>query len=145
MQQCEISLEISSTDYGVPLGLEIWLDDQCILDLDSVVQSQSWSHQISDSDDAEHELRFCLKNKLPAHTVIDAENRIVKDACLCLTNVCFDTINLDQILADHAVYQHDHNGSTDLVSHKFYGQMGCNGTVSLGFRTPVYVWLLEHM
>jgi hypothetical protein len=43
------------------------------------------------------------------------------------------------------VYEHDYNGTGTLTQEKFYGQMGCNGTVSLAFCTPIYMWLLEHM
>ena len=32
-----------------------------------------------------------------------------------------------------------------LDGHPFFGNMGCNGYVSLKFATPIYLWLLEHM
>jgi len=44
-----------------------------------------------------------------------------------------------------ATYTHDFNGTKELTQEKFYGVMGCNGTVSLKFATPIYLWLLENM
>jgi len=44
-----------------------------------------------------------------------------------------------------AQYQHDFNGTGNPTIDKFYGEMGCNGTVSLKFTTPIYLWLLENM
>jgi hypothetical protein len=44
-----------------------------------------------------------------------------------------------------AKYQHDFNGTGKLTTQNFYGELGCNGTVSLKFSTPIYIWLLENM
>ena len=43
------------------------------------------------------------------------------------------------------IYRHDYNGTTDPFDDEFYGEMGCNGTVSLKFTTPIYLWLLENL
>jgi hypothetical protein len=37
------------------------------------------------------------------------------------------------------------NGTSEVTEDKFYSELGCNGTVSLKFTTPMYLWLLEHM
>ena len=42
-------------------------------------------------------------------------------------------------------FQHDFNGTQPEIKDTFFGEMGCNGTVSLRFTTPIYLWLLEHM
>jgi hypothetical protein len=46
---------------------------------------------------------------------------------------------------DQLVYEHNANGTGPLVQDKFYGEMGCNGTVTLEFSSPTYLWLLEQM
>jgi hypothetical protein len=99
---------------------------------------------ISDND-AEHLLKFVLKNKTAAHTQIDSDNNIVKDARLTVTNVQFDEIPLGQTFINLATYTHTFNGTGVPTEQKFYGEMGCNGTVGLKFSTPIYMWLLEHM
>lgn len=126
------------------LGLEIWLNNQQILNQEHVQESVKFEHKLSD-DEGQHELRFVMKNKTADHTIIDATGNIEKDACLIISDVNFNEIPLGQILIDRAVYTHDFNGSQDQIEDQFFGTMGCNGTVSLKFSTPIYLWLLENM
>jgi hypothetical protein len=50
------------------------------------------------------------------------------------------------MFSEQAEYHHDCNGTAQqVILDKFYREMGCNGTVSLKFTTPVYLWLLENM
>jgi hypothetical protein len=140
----KIGCNISASDFAVPLGMEIWLDDQLIFDQKHVAEITEFTHELSD-DDAEHELRFVLKNKAAEHTVIDQEGNIIKDACLIISDLTFDRIQLGHMFIELATYSHDFNGTGNKVQDKFYGTMGCNGTVSLRFNTPIYLWLLENM
>jgi hypothetical protein len=139
-----ISCDIGSTDSTADLGIEVWLNDLKLLDLNHVPETLNFCHEISDADQ-DYVLKFQLKNKTAAHTEIDSENRIVKDACVTVTNLQFAGISMGQVFFDLAVYEHDYNGTGTPTQEKFYGQMGCNGTVSLAFSTPIYMWLLEHM
>ena len=139
-----ISCDIGSTDSTADLGIEVWLNDLKLLDLNHVPETLNFCHEISDADQ-DYVLKFQLKNKTAAHTEIDSENRIVKDACVTVTNLQFAGIPMGQVFFDMAVYEHDYNGTGTPTQEKFYGQMGCNGTVSLAFSTPIYMWLLEHM
>ena len=124
--------------------MEIWIDDQKLFDQDHVHKSHQISTDLSDSE-GEHELRFVLKNKLSEHTQIDADNTIVSDARISVSGIEFDGIVLNQLVPALAEYQHNFNGNGELSVHKFYGELGCNGTVTLKFTTPVYLWLLEHL
>jgi hypothetical protein len=94
--------------------------------------------------DAEHELRFVLKNKTAEHTKIDQDGNIVKDSWLTVSDLSFDEIQLGHIGTELAVYTHDFNGTGNQTQEKFYGTLGCNGSVSLKFTTPIYLWLLEN-
>ena len=139
----KISCTIGTNDSTAELGLEIWLDDQQLFNTNNVTdQTSEW--QIIE-DEADHELRFILKNKTTDHTQIDEHGKIIQDAQITIQNLCFDEIALGQVFVDHAEYTHDFNGTKDSVTEKFYGEMGCNGTVSLKFTTPIYLWLLENM
>jgi hypothetical protein len=139
-----ISFDISSSDFSARLGLEVWIDNTEMFSCDHVQQAQTVTFDLSD-DDGDHELRFVLKNKTREHTQIDQIGTIVKDAVLVVDNLKFDEINLGPLFYEHAVYTHNFNGSAAEIQDKFYGTMGCNGTVSLKFSTPVYLWLLENM
>lgn len=144
MEIVKISCNIANSDPSAELGLEIWIDDQQILDQEHVQDSISFNHELSDND-AEHQLKFVLKNKTEKHTEIDDSGNIVKDACLIIKDLAFDEIQLGQLLIEQAVYVHNFNGTQDKIEDNFFGTIGCNGTVTIKFSTPAYLWLLENM
>jgi hypothetical protein len=135
---------IDPTDKASGPGLEIWIDDQQIFNQELVSESHTFTCELDDSD-RDHELRFVLKNKTQQHTTVDDQGNIVKDSCVVISNLTFDEISLGHIVSEKAVYTHNFNGSGPETQDKFYGQIGCNGTVSLKFSTPMYLWLLENM
>ena len=139
-----ISCTLNTTNTEATLGFEAWIDSQKFFDTDHVQAQQPVVVEIAD-DDGEHELRFVLKNKTFSHTQVDAAGNIVSDARLIVTDLAFDEIQLEHMLTEQAIYTHDVNGTQQEIQDKFYGEMGCNGTVSLKFTTPIYLWLLEHM
>jgi hypothetical protein len=139
-----IGFALDTTDATVPLGFEAWINDVKFHDTDHVTGLEQITTEISD-DDAEHELRFVLKHKLPEHTRVDETGTIVSDARLVVKDLAFDEIALGHMVTEQAMYTHDFNGTGPSTQDKFYGELGCNGTVNLKFNTPIYLWLLEHM
>jgi len=139
-----ISCSLDSTDPVAKLGFEAWIDNKKFHDIDHVAGRHQILIEIPD-DEAEHELRLIMKNKTAEHTRIDETGNITVDARLKLTDMAFDEIQLGHMMTEQAVYTHDFNGTGKVTEDKFYGEMGCNGTVSLKFSTPMYLWLLEHM
>ena len=140
-----ITFNLATTDAMAELGFEAWIDPRKFLDIDHVTETQKITVDVDDQDDAEHELRLVLKNKTTEHTKVDENGNIIADARLIIKDLAFDEIQLGHMLVEQAVYTHDFNGTGDTTQAKFYGELGCNGTVSLKFTTPMYLWLLEHM
>jgi hypothetical protein len=140
-----ITFNLATTDATALLGFEAWINDRKFLDVDHVKETQSVTVELDDQDDVEHELRLVLKNKTTAHTQVDEHGNIMADARLVITDVAFDEIRLGHMFFEQAVYTHDFNGTGKIIQDKFYSELGCNGTVSLKFATPMYLWLLEHM
>lgn len=138
------SCKLGTTDPSAKLGMEIWLDNLPIYDNNHVSDSQQLTYEFSDSD-GEHELRFVMKNKTIDQTQIDEKGEILKDACLTISDVAFEGIELGHMFIEQTLYTHNFNGTREEVTEKFYGSMGCNGTVNLKFTTPIYLWLLENM
>ena len=139
-----IACQIGTTDASIPLGLEVWVNDHKFFDADHVQALEKISVDLDDNE-AEHKLQFVMKNKTRRHTQLDAEGNIVKDARLIISNLTFDEIELGHMFNSLAVYEHDFNGTGQQIQDRFYGEIGCNGTVSLSFSTPIYLWLLENM
>ena len=144
MDKTIVTFDLTSSDYAAALGFEVLLDDKVLLSIEHVLEPMPVSLEILD-DEGEHEFKFVMKNKTPEHTVVDADGNIIKDAMLSIANVAFDEIKLGHIFVEQSVYHHSFNGSQDPIKDKFYGDMGCNGYVSLRFTTPIYLWLLETM
>ena len=144
MDTIKFNCVISNTDVTVPVGMEIWLDDQKLFDQDHIDQDYKIEHDIGD-DDGDHELKFVLKNKQSDHTQVDLDGNIVSDVTVMVSDIRFDDIDCQYLTVKLAEYQHDFNGTGNPTIDKFYGEMGCNGTVSLKFTTPIYLWLLENM
>ena len=144
MSTVTFSCDIGTTNPAVPLGMEIWFDDQCFFDQMHVQESHTIKYEFDDND-AEHTLRFVLKNKLPEHTTLDADGKIISDATVTISNISFDDIDCELLTYTTAEYHHNFNGSGPETQQKFYGSMGCNGTLLLKLTTPIYIWLLENM
>jgi hypothetical protein len=140
----KIKLKISSTAPEIPLGLEVWVDDKCITNTNHVNSLVLSECEISD-DEGKHDLRIVLKNKQPEHTKLDTDGNIVQDAMLTVELVEFSEININDLFIANSQYTHSFNSDSESVTCRCYGALGCNGTVSLQFATPFYLWLLETM
>jgi hypothetical protein len=143
-EQIILSFTVAATNYSVPLGLRVRLDNNIIYENTNISEESQIQHHMSD-DDGEHELTFEMFGKISNHTKIDASGNIVSDAMLSISNIEIDEIDIDYIVQTQSVYHHDFNGTQPPIEDKFYGSIGCNGTVRLKFTTPVYLWLLENM
>jgi hypothetical protein len=140
----EIKFDIASTNIQTVLGVEVWLDQVQLLDVPHVTSLIPVCVKIDDSE-LDRELKIVLKNKQESDTVIDSQGNIVSDSCLIVNNFKFDEIAADQLVSEQAVYYHSFNSGRAPESHRFYWSMGCNGTVSLKFTSPAYIWILENM
>ena len=142
--QVQLACTVSSTNPTAAVGLEIWLDDAQIYNTEHVTDPVNFAHDFEDTD-GEHQLRFVMKNKTHDHTKIDEAGNILSDCRICIEKLSFDEIDLQQIFIEQAVYEHDFNGTADPIKDQFFGELGCNGTLTLAFTTPIYLWLLENM
>lgn len=140
-----ITFDLSSSDYDAWLGFDVLLNDKIVFTTEHVSAPATITIGIVNNDDSEHELKFVLKNKTNKHTRVDDHGNILNDAMLSIANVAFDNVKLGHAFFEQTVYHHDANGSQMFGKHKFFGNMGCNGYVSLKFTTPIYIWLLEHL
>ena len=144
MNKISVTLDLASSDYTIPLGFEVLLDNNVLFSSDHIKEPTHINLEMAD-DECNHEFKFVMKNKMQDHTTVDDNGNIMLDAMLSIANIAFDDIKLGQLFVDQAVYHHSFNGSQAPIEDKFYGDMGCNGYVSLRFTTPIYLWLLENM
>ena len=156
MDTVKLEFDVGTTDAECKLGVKVMLDNNIIYNNSHVTEIDHVTHDINDQD-AEHELTIELYGKLPEHTEIDTAGNIVKDALITVENFKIDDIDISSILTHFPnqlysdvptniiQYCHDFNGTQPAVVDRFHGSLGCNGTVTLKFTTPIYLWLLENM
>ena len=98
--------------------------------------------------EGEHTLQISFVNKdHTCNTFVDADGKIVEDLFIHLTKLEIDDIDLENLLS-HSVYDLatpvEFNGAqvSSMPNHRF---MSWNGTITLKFTSPFYLWLLENL
>ena len=135
---------LSTSDPTSALGFEVWFDGEKFFDQGHVNGEIQLNHYFDDLDGA-HEIKFVLKNKTDNDTKIDEHGNIVKDAVITIKNIMLDSVNVDQLVVEKSTYVHNNNGHSEETVTNFFGSMGCNGTVTFKFNSPMYLWLLDNM
>jgi hypothetical protein len=145
MTTSKLKFNIVPSNPNTPVGVEVWVNQQCILNQDQCSESFTVDHDFDDTVEQQHVLKIVLKNKTIEHTRVDDQGTIVSDSVLEIKNFTMDEIDIDQVVREQAVYNHNFNDTGIETTDPFYNTVGCNGTVTLEFSTPVYLWLLEKM
>ena len=129
METVAIQFDFVSHDVESGLSVDVDFNGEHIQTLD---RSQTVRLAV-DCKPGEQVLQFTLKNKTPAHTVLNNNNEIIRDACVGIENFELDHVALEHTFFEQCRYHHDFNGSQNAIVDDFFGTMGCNGTVSLRF------------
>ena len=143
MQTTKLGFRISANE--AVLDLAVCLDGKIHWQGCPGTDVQEITVEFDDADDQSHVLEFVLSDKTIDHTQITDQGEIVSDVTVRIQDIAFDDIEIDQMVSELAEYHHDFNGTQPAIVDRFYGEMGCNGTVRLEFTTPIYLWLLENM
>ena len=142
METIAIQFDFTTNDVKSGLSVGIYFNNKILQTVNAVESKQKIAFNV-DCEPGEQVLKFVLKNKTSAHTVLDDNGKIVTDACVGIENFQIDHVALEHTFLEQCRYYHDFNGSQDLIEDDFFGTMGCNGTVVLQFASPVYRWLVE--
>lgn len=140
-----IAFDVVPTQPNQPLAFSVIIDDAEVWHTDALTESQTLSFAVNDDEEREHRLCWVLSGKTDQHTAVDSNGNIVSDSMIRIENLRMDEIEISSLIDRFCVYQHNLNGHGDAVEEKFYGNMGCNGTTTLKFTSPLYLWLLENM
>jgi hypothetical protein len=140
METIKFKAVIDSEYFNNPPHLRIQCNNDVLADL-PVTKETVIEKELSVEDDTTYKLHFTLHDKSKYDTVLE-DDKIVKDTLAKIKSVELDNIDISSILSvnqDNFYYIHD--GSDE--KHPFYDTMGVNGTSTIEFTTPFYVWLLE--
>lgn len=139
-----IELEFSATNDCNDIIVDILLDGTLVSTVNCKMATQKITLHVDDKDEKDRVLSLSMSGKKPSHTMVDAEHSIVSDITMTLRKIIFDNIDVSNLFCSgQEIYTHDFNGSQALFTDEFYGIIGCNGTINICFRTPIYLWFLE--
>jgi hypothetical protein len=102
---------------------------------------------IPDTINTTHTIDLVISGKTDSHTTIDNEGNFVSSTMLLIKDFEIDEVCIDQyiVMPKSLPYKHNYNGHGDEVIDQFHDYAGFNGTITLEFDTPFYVWLLNNM
>jgi hypothetical protein len=139
MQQVQVAFKLIHSRPGTAIGLEIWIDSQCVYDQNKQTTSLEFVKDFL-ADPGEHQLRIVMKNKTPFHTKIDSQKRIISDCVFAIEDFQFNQIQVQKIFLDHGTYHIKDQPAIKLKETA--GVMAYNGELILDFCTPVDDWMM---
>lgn len=152
-EKVRIKLGISGTYFGPKrpkyrvLFNDQLIKDDCISAESDVVEYVEFEVEY---DTEQAVLKVELTNKEPSDTVENTDKTgIVQDLLLNIHEVVIDDIELGQLIWEKSEYRPDfpagytHPDNLKVLTNCV--NLGWNGTWSLTWSNPVYIWLLENM
>lgn len=139
------SVLLSSTNWGKLPQFSIWLNDRQFVS--NTVGSTSESFKFSaELEPGTHKLKIVLENKTPSDTKLE-NGAIVDDMLLNIEDIVIDDISLGNLLwsADYILDQPQVYKDKIITNLDNCVNLGWNGTYSLTFNSPFYLWLLDSL
>lgn len=146
-ESLDFSVTVSGTYWNKKPQFSIWLDDNVIIQTEisnESDQTHKFTHTI---DEGEHVLRIKLENKTDSDTLI-VDGQVSKDMLLNINNITIDDISLGELLWSESIFLLDkpHEYQGDKITHlDNCVNLGWNGSYTLTFSSPYYIWLLEKL
>jgi hypothetical protein len=140
-------ISLTGTYWSKKPNFSIFLNDELIEQKD--IENQSVHEIVFErgvAEDQEHELKIRLNNKQDEDTIIE-NTQIVKDMILNIDGIEIDDVDIGNLRwsAEYKLDQaREYNGKqTDHIDNCV--NLGFNGTYTLKFTSPFYIWLLEKL
>jgi hypothetical protein len=139
-----VELFISATNNASDVQVAIFADNMQLLDSSAKNQSQHVFFEVDDDVQSTHNITISMSGKQSKHTTIDELGNILTDVMIKVNSIIIDEIDCTDIFCSGLqCYRHDSNGTHAEFVDEFYGLLGCNGTVTFEFATPIHLWFLE--
>jgi hypothetical protein len=146
-ESLEFSVTVSGTYWNKKPQFSIWLDNNVIIQTEissEAPQTHKFTHTI---DEGEHILRINLANKTDSDTLI-VDGNVDKDMLLNIDDITIDNISLGQLLWSESTFildkPHEYQGK-EITQLDNCVNLGWNGSYTLKFTCPFYIWLLEKL
>ena len=137
-EKVTVEIQLTPTFWDVAPIAKVFLDNE-VLFSGEMREPQKLVHT-TNMIEGTHEIRVMLMNKNGRRDTILEDGKIVKDMLLTVDSILLDDIDLGFIINTKGNYKTDEG-----VEHPNMTSLGWNGTWTLPFTSPVYMWLLENL
>ena len=137
-ENIEIVVDLSSTFWKLAPKAKVYIDNNLIFDAEVKGPHKiQWAGVLENGD---HSLIVELYDKDKYQTVLE-DGQIIKDQLLNIDAVSFDDIDIGFL--KHTLSNYYPNTQVETIKNCV--NLGVNGKWELKFKSPIYIWLLEHM
>jgi hypothetical protein len=137
---------LSGTFWDRRPQFSIWLDDHQVVNSEIISTTQQNFKFERTIDEGAHTLKIRLENKTSSDTVIE-NGEVVKDMLLNIDDITIDDISLGNLLwsAEYVLDKKQTYKGQEIDHLDDCVNLGWNGTYTLKFSSPFYIWLLEKL
>jgi hypothetical protein len=156
-EKLKIRLELYATMWDLPPHVEIIVGDKSYFDgnITGTENKPDIIEFVNEFEEGQsYFLRIKRSGKLGSQTVVNEKGEIIKDQLLHIKNLEIDSMDLGSLVYE-GVYvpeypdpwatQQKQKGIELASSFKNAKDLGHNGTWTLKFDSPFYLWLLENL
>jgi hypothetical protein len=138
-----ITLELEATAAAPEITVEMLLNETLLYQSALNQTLISITHNFDDTVDCvEQKIQIRLAGKSNNHTSCDDNGNIISDVALIVKKFEIEHISVvDIFCSGKQCYRHNFNGTAEEFVDEFYGYIGCNGTVTFDFYSPIYLWI----
>ena len=142
MEKIKLRAVIDSEYFNNPPYLRISIGEDVLTDL-PVTEEIVIEKELLVEDEKQYKLNFTLHDKSKYDTVVE-DGKIIKDTVVKIKQIELDDVDITSMLSiNQDSFYYVYNDLPE--KHTFYDTMGVNGTSTIEFTTPFYVWLLENL
>ena len=137
---------LSGTFWDRRPQFSIWLDDHAVIQSEITSTAQQSVTFERTLDEGEHTLKIRLENKTNTDTNI-RNGEVIDDMLLNIDDITIDDISLGNLIwsAEYILdHPQEYKGQT-ITKLDNCVNLGWNGTYTLKFTSPFYIWLLEKL
>lgn len=141
-----LKFTLDTTDPACPYAIKLIVNGDVQWSTDHLTNQQTVEFTFDDEVEQTFDIELHIDGKTSGFTSVDEQGNIIRDSLVSISNVILGDIDISQLISERAEYIHSFNDpSVPSTSHKFYGDVGCNGFIKFQFTAPSYLWLLEHI
>ena len=147
METVEVKFTLEPTWFNNAPKIKVAINNNILLDT-QLEEKLDFKQTVELSEGKSYQLTFTLYDKTDNDTEILEDGTIKQDTLVTLSQLQLENVDLTDTMSLHNdifYYEHDTNGTAQLEKHTLYNTLGCNGTATINFTTPFYIWSLENL